>query len=1292
MAEYININPQDLITLANLMGDRNKENAATALAAIRDVPFMYKAVASTPKFTGSPLIDAGIGMVAPLMADSFGGMKNSRFLPSVDSDSGVSVFEAVYASEINNKFYRRASNQMGVAMGGAMANTVADSINFMAPDLAKSLGMTPESLRRNLADMAQHPIGQVVTQLAAQLPVMQNIMGGNPYAMMDTLTANRQALSFDARAPINPLDLAGQASVARQSTDLQRELLTSIRGDKDGKIGLLPNYNFTRGFRDEEIGDTAVELARRGVQLRNAEGAPVRGGTDGQTIQTMSTMGVDAEDSARLAKLKAATTGQMMRTLEVMKELSGGGSVRELFAQLDQLTQGTWTRGNNIQNLEGTLRRMTATAHLLGVSNNLMMSTVDTMQQSMLSAAGISPQAALMGVNAGGYSGVEMATHMASRAIATSQATGQPLEEVKAQQIAASTIARNSPRGKDIAHIAYLREQGVVSDAEYQQLDQLSKNGDVTQSRALVDQIFTRFYGSAEEGRELSNNPATRQRIAAGSSGATAIDADRLMWNAMDSEIVGRMRKGAQNEIMGTTAVMARRTGTTLLGRDEASKLALEGIVTTLGGVTGGDQMVKQVRDVYARALEADPNKRPEVAMEAVNTLLSRDTQFAPYMDAIKVAQQGAQNAAVVTRLQTPETRELIRNRGEMQAAEASGMDLKTMRAYSDKVRDVLTQAGSERVRGNTDKAVELEQQALRSWDDIKRGMGDTQRTYVTQAGTKAIESTDRDQATLTAKTEMERRIIKGQTTAASASDIVTESTAINQLYKVAKEKGKYTDEEMAEITTQVQGMSTISDDQKKSVISSLKGGPQSAEFKKAAKEQGAVSVFMTQNEALRANEQGIDNLVKAIGSMKSSSDITKYLESSVGRQATVETQMGDLNQNLRMTFAQRGVKMLTGKGGNLASVFGLTDEDISNQFVKDFQTTALGKEVQTEYNALNATRTGLTESVDSIIDLGKDKDIKASGMHRVALKVSEDMARLAGSGDLDDATYKDMVTKFEGQARDAGLSTSQISGITDKFGTHRKAVTAVIKQQEKLNTVIEKVDPETWERASVERRIEQSNNARREQYVTEAFKRNKVDDEGGLFVQKLDTSKKDVQELLKEVVGEDVYKKDGAKGAVKRISAMTDDDIKGLSLKQREAVAELSDVAAAQRVEEGKKEAYKILGSSPKKLSQQDMELGLIRKATGREDITAADKDIALRDLEDLSPRQVKKLEPEKRAALEALQKIKGDKLSDEESSKSKPVEVEITGQVTLFDQAGNYIGFMDHITQARKNSGPPR
>lgn len=509
--------------------------------------------AGYPRFQGGPRsheMDRAvqqpglIDMAGPLVAGVM-GMPNPQPLPRVAPGQGVG--EAWYAQRVATRQWQMFQDSLARQSMLGIGSSVDSVVQGLGGPQA--LGLTNKEYRKGLSGWGTNPSDASMKLWSALSgnELYRAMAGGSPMAVHEAAFANRRAIGQVWGLPANPLDPRASDASNRIALDLAKQITVASRGSGPDSVGLTPNFGYTRGFSTE----TQAGLLQHMVQ----------GGAFGNLADRAFRAGEGTAGYEKVMEGAKNKFGEIQKTFEALGDMIGSHDLQDMMAAFEQLNVGDLEK-LDFGALRGTFRELEATAQTFGIAKKEMFGTITSMQQVMQGSSGLNAAHIAAGMTGGGYGGPEMAGVMAKQAFATAHATGRTseadIQRIASQQAGLRTVAMQSTAGRATRMIAYLNQQGLVSDDRMAAFERAVKSGSTAERDSVIDKVFSEAYGSAAEGRRLMNDSNYMLMVNERSTTGTAIRAGGLMDTGQSREwtehsatrqerALGRMARGNLN-------------------------------------------------------------------------------------------------------------------------------------------------------------------------------------------------------------------------------------------------------------------------------------------------------------------------------------------------------------------------------------------------------------------------------------------------------------------------------------------------------------------------------------------------------------------------------------------------------------------------------------------------------------------------------------------------------------------------------------------------------------------------
>jgi hypothetical protein len=595
-----------------------------------------------PAPTHIPLLDPLLQTFAPMVAGGLGW----QFRPYTPPE--ITPWMANYLARSQGQYFQGAQQQMLGQMGGAFASDLTNMmVNMRIP---QAFNLDVNTFRQNMADLGQGPGGQFAMMGLMQIPQVQALMAGNPAQMQQNIFAARSALYGGM---VNPLDPTQQGIISANAVEFSRAMFRAAHGTPEGGMSILPNFQFTRGFLDQDIGAVAGQMAMQG--FRGFVGP-----------------GVSADTQTRIM-------GQMNRIAEVLGGLTGETALPKLFQHLSALTNGQLPQ-INLDNLERTFQNISAVAKVMGVHGSEMIRTMATVQGALGGALGIGPAQQAMGFTGGEMQGVEATAYITRGVMGAAAALGtrspQQIAQITAQHMALRAAGLQSQGGQDIMNIAWLEQSGRITAGTAESYRQAIMSGNPAAIQGAADVALTAGYGTAGAGRAFFADPNVRLQLY-NQIQRPAETVYPYIERAQEREFaaaVGRvMLQGQQAGARNAMRDAGRPIGLDTRTMAEAQLGAAEAYLRDLG--PAGTGLAAVLRREYDAGIAGGVS--PAQAMANVQFLINTTPQFQDYRQGIAQAQEAAVMRGEAQRFVTdPTVRQDRIRQAEMQAARRMSMSL----------------------------------------------------------------------------------------------------------------------------------------------------------------------------------------------------------------------------------------------------------------------------------------------------------------------------------------------------------------------------------------------------------------------------------------------------------------------------------------------------------------------------------------------------------------------------------------------------------------------------------------
>lgn len=561
---------------------------------------MFSTIAQPTSMMGQLQSIAG-----PMFAQA-AGMNGIQIAPHANPNQGVG--EAWYAQHRNNAQWQMMQDAYMRNAAGGVGRLAGDiGINM---GLHKTMGMSAQDFIAMTEGRARSGAGQFVTQQLMGSDAMTGIMGGNPMQMFQTMFANRHSFGLPGNMQSLPFNARQQNAITGVTTDLATTLADAIRGNAGGAVGMAQNMGFTRGFRDEQIGDLAVRMQQSG-RFGGITTGMVMARESGDTIA-----------SKQYAGRFKGEIGDMIKSFEALGDLTGDrGDMGKLMETMSQLTQGQWERMDPSEITRG-IRNIQGLATVLGKSKDEMLQAVASMQANIGGGMGITANARAAGITGGGYTSLEAATQMTGDIYEIARRGGDTsaagIQRVTQQQTALNAIGMQSGAGKGMRALAYAESQGMVSPAVAGELMRQLASGSGATRTAAVDEVARLVGGSEARGREMMRDDKMMAYMAENTNSAAAANAMSGMRQGRAAEHVNEAEAASDRAIRRGVKDMNKLTGRRYASDPTKTSEAKRDAVLEYMRKNGGGDGADVAQQAYENAIK--DGMSPQAAFDAMQS------------------------------------------------------------------------------------------------------------------------------------------------------------------------------------------------------------------------------------------------------------------------------------------------------------------------------------------------------------------------------------------------------------------------------------------------------------------------------------------------------------------------------------------------------------------------------------------------------------------------------------------------------------------------------------------------
>lgn len=620
--------PLDMMQFASLLGGDGGAMRTTPaqVAGAMSNSLAYRQIQQPPAPFDNQLLNMLFQLGAPVATQTAMGMSNPYFTPQLGRDTGA--FDAYYSHYLTTPAYNTGIEQTRQITGARYGQAVSQFLDIMgmrdlfAPDVSSA---TWQRAGRNVGASG---VGQVLTQMLDSFPIMQNLTGGSMMQGYDALQRAMPGMIRPAGVPLDLVDREGNinTTLAMQMGQHQAETWQAL-SSRMWKDNLTPNYEFTRGFDPQQIFELGDYMQAKNFKYQDQEGRlkEFRGGSVGiQTEMWEEQIGV----------------------LDAMRDIMGTGDLAELTGTLEQFTQGRAGQLNP-ERLRDVLTDMKATALILGVEGKEFMESALATQQAFGSAMGVAMTGSASGMRTssgrlmGGIGGEGFAERTGERVMGIAELRGDmtegAIQDITAEQAALFTVGAQSPQGRDILQIEWLRQQGLVDRRMYEEHQRAIASGDKQQQSAAAAAILRDSpWGSASAARSAMRDPQFRAALSQDLGEEGMLMFDDLLQQAQQREFPERMHEYSLDRLGTHVRGLQRLTGIkpaeydaerveamaqSLVGRGREDLAGLvrsqfeEGGMSQVRGLMGMDEF-EEYRGTMQRAGKRESLRRDLIRMD----------------------------------------------------------------------------------------------------------------------------------------------------------------------------------------------------------------------------------------------------------------------------------------------------------------------------------------------------------------------------------------------------------------------------------------------------------------------------------------------------------------------------------------------------------------------------------------------------------------------------------------------------------------------------------------------------
>ena len=961
-------------------------------------PFMHRGVPAPRPVTGVPTVDALMSMAAPAIGQYALGMTNPVNLPHLAP--GVSPSSGFYARDVTQPMVTASQDQKRYQIGlgaGEQLGRIGSNLG-----VHRALGVSAEEFQHGMGNLGAMGGGRDLAAQALSTPMMQQVMGGDVMGAHDTILRNRHALGRVPGELLAPMDIEGQTGLMEHASKFSTELTKAIRGGEDGLLTTTPNYDFSRGFRDEELSELGATMAQRGVSQMQ---------------------GVDSDISG-----KVDAVGETAKSMRAVSELIGGGEMDELISALDKISNKQWPAmlsSGNASGLRQSIQEISSAAKVFGVTGEEMTNAVASFTGER-------------GVGEGVYGDMAAGQMMASHVYAVARTNpNKPISQVAGEQRQLMENAMDSEQGRDIRLLNYAHSQGLITDNAMDDVMGSIATGTKIQQESVATHALKAAFGSEATVDRMTRDDAFMRWADQNTDGSTrGMDmmmaatgrefGERFQQNILDNVGKGSSEYRTQNDV---------RASLTTKQKAETKMAA------TLEYFEGDADTVGLLEAAHADAMaEGGPHPEAE-ALRRVNKVLSgaqykeqRGEVLRQQRNAVK--QKEGENIASGSFESFTDAQDVIKG---LTAGAGNFMDVD----QSDAVRGLLNASEAAAREGDQ---VEAEKQADAA---VAMAMGHAKAAKVDPRIIKNAvkeQELNAERRLETADAQADKLILyertgrgldaMGVAPEVGAEFIEREQNTLAQILGGLSEGVE--DGELKEAREYIQQTTTLSDDERKQMIALVNSGD-SDELQKAAEQQSRIAGQANIN--IGQTQVAFGTNASAVEDLKASQGTYGDAQTMIRSQAALEMVVDDANQDLRTTFPQLLIGAAEGTV-TLERLLGLQDTDaddsaltLSPEEAKRKQKVVkgrYGKRVAKDLASLGEAQRTVMESGKGVTKAAFSEEVREAGLTKAVLAGAGAMGAAVGDEEKADAAREALVAKLT----NAGLDETAIENVMSAVDT----------------------------------------------------------------------------------------------------------------------------------------------------------------------------------------------------------------------------------------------------------------
>ena len=592
-----------------------------------------------PDMSSLPMLEALYrSFIGPMMGPMLGF--NGGMAPAINP--GQSAHDAYYATRVNTRQWE--------AIAAGVNSQFASGIAYDGGKTARNLGVpgllgkSDADFTKSIDDGLKSGLGKAISGILLQSGMLSPIMGGNVTSAYQHMFSVAPMLASTG-GPYQYQDPAAVAKTYAVMNNVTGAITQRIRGLPGGGIGLLPDLGFTRGFKDEDI--------MRMFSATVAGGA--MGGLGGRVSGAMELDAATALNSGvstdMVEKIRAGTerlrvsdsklqavleevktfTGTLVGTFKSLGDIAGTMDPDLLMSAMDNITGGTWRSGGagaagKLSALTATLNTTKAFATMTGAAPMDILMTSQALQGRLRANMGITATDMATGFGANITSptaSLDMAMRVHGMMVATGGSTPQDRARIIEEQAFAQHAGMTSTGGKTLSLLALMRQQGAVTDGEFDTLSNQLTAGSLGQRGAAREEIYRRFMGSPEATREFLAKPGNMMLIRSQLTDESMATINQLTYAGQSTDLARADGLSRQRTVGTMLSALDRNSGISSGGLSDADAASMK--TRVLSSLQASGVNTSALNSVYetARSKGDSPSRAYAKMVQAAGSLSS---------------------------------------------------------------------------------------------------------------------------------------------------------------------------------------------------------------------------------------------------------------------------------------------------------------------------------------------------------------------------------------------------------------------------------------------------------------------------------------------------------------------------------------------------------------------------------------------------------------------------------------------------------------------------------------------